>query len=665
MEVKPFLAQWNQRARGFEYQDVMTTQQDGNVKPNKAPVFRETVESFGVALILAFLFRAFVAEAFVIPTGSMAPTLMGAHKDVTCPECGFAYQCGASQEFNSRTGQLSDTVIVGTTCPLCRYQTPLDLKGNGNHVTFSGDRILVSKFAYLFREPKRWEVIVFKYPLEAHQNYIKRLVGQPNEKLVIRHGDVYTQPIDGSKPLEIARKPPNIINAVSQPVYDSNYLAKKLIEAGLPSPFQPWASEGASTWKVDYSPQAWSASCDASNSNEPQWIRYYHQVIDPQNWSIVKQSGKFPASISSHEGRLISDFTHYNAAISRMAGSVYVHEELPNRTYRRTKKFTKGYASGDPSVFNGATAENTNFANDGVHWVGDLACEYEVEVQSKQGTLVLDLVEYGIHHRVDIDVATGKAKIQLLQNGKACDAIEDGKGGFVAEATCSTNLRGPGKYRLKLANFDEQLTLWVGGKPQVIQPSGSIAMDRVVKVYERYPRWTPTDPLDAAPAGLGISNGKVAVQRAKVWRDLYYISSAYGRYRDYEEKRNVISSSSDAFEQYTTDKDRQEYLQKHFAGLHSNPDKLALARDTLFSNPSLWKEDSLFAARRTTEYQLNKDQYFPMGDNSPQSYDARGWDIKYVPEPLMIGRAISVFWPHYWNRPIPFTPNVRRMGLIR
>ena len=39
---------------------------------------RETIESIVVALVLAFLFRTFEAEAFVIPTGSMAPTLMGA-----------------------------------------------------------------------------------------------------------------------------------------------------------------------------------------------------------------------------------------------------------------------------------------------------------------------------------------------------------------------------------------------------------------------------------------------------------------------------------------------------------------------------------------------------------------------------------------------------------
>jgi signal peptidase I len=48
---------------------------------------RETIESIAVAVVLAFLFRAFVAEAFVIPTGSMAPTLQGRHMDVVCEKC--------------------------------------------------------------------------------------------------------------------------------------------------------------------------------------------------------------------------------------------------------------------------------------------------------------------------------------------------------------------------------------------------------------------------------------------------------------------------------------------------------------------------------------------------------------------------------------------------
>ena len=59
---------------------------------------RETVESLVIAFTLALLFRAFEAEAFVIPTGSMAPTLMGRHKDLDCSECKFNFQAGASRE---------------------------------------------------------------------------------------------------------------------------------------------------------------------------------------------------------------------------------------------------------------------------------------------------------------------------------------------------------------------------------------------------------------------------------------------------------------------------------------------------------------------------------------------------------------------------------------
>src|SRR5437762_449193 len=52
---------------------------------------KDTVESIIVAFILAFIFRAFVVEAFVIPTGSMAPTLLGAHMRFKCPDCGYDF----------------------------------------------------------------------------------------------------------------------------------------------------------------------------------------------------------------------------------------------------------------------------------------------------------------------------------------------------------------------------------------------------------------------------------------------------------------------------------------------------------------------------------------------------------------------------------------------
>ena len=67
---------------------------------------RETVESVVIAFTLALLFRAFEAEAFVIPTGSMAPTLMGRHKDLACESCGRDFRVGCSAEEDDQSQSL-------------------------------------------------------------------------------------------------------------------------------------------------------------------------------------------------------------------------------------------------------------------------------------------------------------------------------------------------------------------------------------------------------------------------------------------------------------------------------------------------------------------------------------------------------------------------------
>ena len=211
---------------------------------------RETVESIAVAVILAFLFRAFVAEAFVIPTGSMAPTLMGQHKDVECAECGYWYQAGASIEndedanaqrtLESGRARRSERGVVATTCPLCRYRQVLDLYGDANQSTFSGDRILVSKFIYDFTSPKRWDVIVFKFPFNAKQNFIKRLIGLPGETVLIKRGDIFIKGPD-QEDFRIARKPDRKLKAMLQLVDDTKYIARSLSEIGWPIRWQSWS----------------------------------------------------------------------------------------------------------------------------------------------------------------------------------------------------------------------------------------------------------------------------------------------------------------------------------------------------------------------------------------------------------------------------------------
>ncbi len=132
-------------------------------KPSES--HRETVEAIVVALILALVVRGFEAQAFVIPTGSMAPTLMGRHKELACPQCGFVYAVNASQEVE---GPSFPRRVDSGVCVNCRYQT----HGLSSAPSFKGDRILVMMFPYDLpflpgsSPPERWDVVVFRYPEE-------------------------------------------------------------------------------------------------------------------------------------------------------------------------------------------------------------------------------------------------------------------------------------------------------------------------------------------------------------------------------------------------------------------------------------------------------------------------------------------------------------------
>jgi signal peptidase I len=104
---------------------------------------REYSESIGVAVAIALLLRAFVVEAFQIPSGSMIPTLeIGDHIFVSK----FAY---------------------GLTIP------------------FTNTRIVQ------LGQPKRGDIIVFKFPGDQSIDYIKRVVGLPGDVIEMRDEQLY------------------------------------------------------------------------------------------------------------------------------------------------------------------------------------------------------------------------------------------------------------------------------------------------------------------------------------------------------------------------------------------------------------------------------------------------------------------------------------------
>ena len=105
-------------------------------------------------------------------------------------------------------------------------------QSSGKYPSFNGDRILVGKFAYQFSDPERWDVIVFKFPGEAQTNYIKRLVGLPGETIRIRHGDLCVKRAGRERSSTIARKPPDKLLAMLQPVYDNDLRCPKHRRAG-------------------------------------------------------------------------------------------------------------------------------------------------------------------------------------------------------------------------------------------------------------------------------------------------------------------------------------------------------------------------------------------------------------------------------------------------
>ena len=196
-----------------------------------------------------------------------------------------------------------------------------------------------------------------------------------------------------------------------------------------------------------------------------------------------------------------------------------------------------------------------------------------------------------------------------------------------SSVTAATAVRGPGSYRLRMSNCDHEVLFWINGA--LVKFDGPTTYDSAELVK---PIWSPADPGDLAPAGVGSRGAAIKFSDLRIFRDKYYIAST-GERNDYDGH-----PPSDLIQQSMT-------------------------------NPELWTEDGLFGTgglRRFVEFDLEHDQFLPMGDNSPASSDGRFWiGHHYVERDLLIGKALLIYWPHTWNRPVPFTPNFRKMGPVR
>ncbi len=118
----------------------------------KKHVIREYAESIVIAVVMALIIKAFVIQAFKIPSGSMIPTLkIGDHI-------------------------LVNKFIYGTKLPFT-------------------DRIIIP-----LKRPNRGDIIVFKFPDDEKKDFIKRVIGLPGDIVEIKGKKVYINggPIDDS-----------------------------------------------------------------------------------------------------------------------------------------------------------------------------------------------------------------------------------------------------------------------------------------------------------------------------------------------------------------------------------------------------------------------------------------------------------------------------------
>jgi signal peptidase I len=147
--------------------------------------------------------RVFVAEAYVVPSGSMAPALLGIHRDLICPRCRTAFSLGADED-EWEPGR--------PVCPNCGNR---EFEAGGPALC-DGDHVLVQKQVFDFRPPRRWEVAAFASRESAGKPFVKRVVGLPGEEIEIRAGDLY---VDG----RIARKDLAAVRALRVLVYDHDH----------------------------------------------------------------------------------------------------------------------------------------------------------------------------------------------------------------------------------------------------------------------------------------------------------------------------------------------------------------------------------------------------------------------------------------------------------
>lgn len=215
--------------------------------PRRGSAIRGLLELVVCTAISVSLLKGFLVEGFLISTGSMAPHLLGFHKQVVCPGCGFGFARGTDVD-----SPPSQPAVA--TCINCGL-TGIDISTVPHN---EGDQLLVHKLPWIFSDAERWEPMVFRRPDQATTAFVKRVVGLPGESVQVLDGNIYA---DG----RLCRKTLAQQRGLAVAVYDDR--------------FRP--AKGPRRWT---SGPGWSDHATmfrfAAMATSTSWLIYHHHDIE-------------------------------------------------------------------------------------------------------------------------------------------------------------------------------------------------------------------------------------------------------------------------------------------------------------------------------------------------------------------------------------------------
>jgi signal peptidase I len=567
---------------------------------------KEVVEQILIAFILAFIFRWFVCEAFVIPTGSMAPTLLGAHMDFRCPDCGWKFtgdypaNIGNASPAERATGQQ-----YSIRCPNCAYlfqpstkEKPVtDPLATGTEPFISyGDRILVQRFAYLFSEPSRWDVVVFRSPTDDdpvvlqgdqyQQNYIKRLVGKPGETIMVLDGDVYVsrspKPVEQLDPadFEVQTKPWSAQSAMWRIVYDDDHRPR-----GLPRQYDftsvpaadrqawtmPWVNNAASQW--DTTGKAFTV--DARSA--PGELRYDF---------VNTMSAKRP----------LTDWLGYDVTASvNLPDDDGSRITWPNDTYVRSGTLNP---------------------------VSDVMLALTYQRQEGDGPFRLKTTKRGTEFIAEI-TPQGVELFKVSADGTRVSLAKAAKTGIGA---------GAGSL-IEFVSADYRVYVRIDGKEVVTTTPAQFSPDVAALLREFASRTVDLDSL-RPNVRIEAAGQRAAIAHVSLWRDVYYTR------RDAVGKELVWGSPAPV---------ASRLLNGAAHGWPNGPQRLGKDEFFVLGDNSLLSSDARYW---TTKVDLRKSEDLLVEPGR-------------VPERFLLGKAFFVYWPAGYRPASGFPPIVPNAGEIR